>query len=65
MKKLSEHNQDSDDFLQKLRNISLRAGVACDKCGKEMFYYRPDVQLSCMPPKQAVMCECGHEGYKK
>ncbi len=40
------------------------AGVACDKCGSEMFYDDPHSVLACSPPKKSVSCQCGHRGYK-
>jgi hypothetical protein len=37
-------------------------GVACPKCGKEMFDVDPDYILCSMPPQIEVGCTCGFRG---
>jgi hypothetical protein len=37
-------------------------GIACPKCGKEMFDVDPDYILCSMPPQVEVGCACGFRG---
>ncbi len=37
-------------------------GIACPKCGKEMFDSTPSCVLCCNPPRMGVACACGFHG---
>jgi len=37
-------------------------GIACPKCGKEMFDSEPSFVLAVMPPRMGVACVCGYHG---
>lgn len=62
MKTLEQHNRENNPFNK--RDEPEKAGVMCDKCGKEMIYTNPGITLASIPPKKNVHCECGHHGYK-
>jgi len=40
-------------------------GIACPRCGKEMFDIEPTMMLTSYPPKMKVKCPwCGYIGYR-
>ena len=39
-------------------------GIACPKCGSEMFDSNPMMTLTSNPPQKAVGCQCGYHGYR-
>jgi hypothetical protein len=39
-------------------------GIACPKCGKELFDSDPTTTLASSPPQKNVHCECGFVGYR-
>jgi len=40
-------------------------GIACPKCGKEMFDIEPTMTLTSDPPKKKIKCPwCGYIGYR-
>jgi hypothetical protein len=41
---------------------SLWNGIACPKCGNEMYDSNPDQVLMSYPPKVSVACTCGFHG---
>lgn len=39
-------------------------GIACPKCGNEMFDSSPMATLMSYPPQKEVGCQCGYKGYR-
>lgn len=39
-------------------------GIACPKCGSEMFDTNPMMTLTSFPPQKDVGCQCGYRGYR-
>ena len=62
LKSLNEHN----DNVWRNFNISRfsYSGLACPKCGSELYYNNPDMVLTSNPPKRSVECKnCKHTDY--
>ena len=62
LKSLNEHN----DNVWRNFNISRfsYSGIACPKCGSELYYNNPDMVLTSNPPKRSVECNnCKHTDY--
>jgi predicted nucleic-acid-binding Zn-ribbon protein len=62
LKSLNEHN----DNVWRNFNISRfsYSGIACPKCGSELYYNNPDMVLTSNPPKRSVVCKnCKHTDY--
>jgi DNA repair exonuclease SbcCD ATPase subunit len=62
LKSLNEHN----DNVWRNFNISRfsYSGIACPKCGSELYYNNPDMVLTSNPPKRSVECKnCKHTDY--
>jgi DNA repair exonuclease SbcCD ATPase subunit len=62
LKSLNEHN----DNVWRNFNISRfsYSGIACPKCGSELYYNNPDMVLTSYPPKRSVECKnCKHTDY--
>ncbi len=62
LKSLNEHN----DNVWRNFNISRfsYSGIACPKCGYELYYNNPDMVLTSNPPKRSVVCKnCKHTDY--
>ena len=65
MKTLKQHNSDARKFYRRMGEDSpCKNGIACPKCGKELFDTRPTMMLASDPPQKAVHCECGYSGYR-
>lgn len=65
MKSLDEFNAEQYEYHRKLNDDSPQPnGIACPKCGKELFDSNPHVQLDSNPPQMGVHCECGYRGYR-
>lgn len=45
-------------------NNTVGNGVACPKCGDEMYDTNPNLTLTSNPPKKSVHCKCGFSGYR-
>lgn len=61
---LDDHNQERhNEFL-----ISVQPylnGIACPKCGDELYDSNPNVALTSYPPKYNIHCSsCGYIGYR-
>jgi len=39
-------------------------GIACPKCGAELYDSDPMATLTSNPPQKNVHCECGYVGYR-
>jgi len=63
MQTLDEFNKQRMKFYQS-NNISNKNGIACPKCGEEMFDSSPNVTLTSNPPQKNVACKCGYRGYR-
>ena len=62
LKSLKDHN----DNVWRNFNISRfsYSGIACPKCGYELYYNNPDMVLTSNPPKRSVECKnCKHTDY--
>lgn len=62
MKPLHEYNRD----LEKQRHDAAKdvaTGVACPCCGLELMRKNPGEILMSYPPRVAVTCVCGFNGY--
>jgi predicted nucleic-acid-binding Zn-ribbon protein len=43
---------------------SFKSGLACPKCGSELYYNNPNMVLTSYPPKRSVECKnCKHTDY--
>jgi hypothetical protein len=45
-------------------NNTVKNGIACPKCGEEMYDTNPNMILTSNPPKKSVHCKCGFSGYR-
>lgn len=39
-------------------------GIACPKCGKELWDSEPNVTYTSYPPQVKINCECGYTGFR-
>lgn len=62
LKTLEEHNKGiQDSYIPKVEYN----GIACPKCGEELYDSRPMVILTSMPPQKNVACsKCDYRGYR-
>ena len=68
MKTLEEHNAERrahHDAMQRAMTKQQKNGIACPKCGSELYDCTPqEMQLS-SPPQKAVRCtSCTFSGYR-
>ena len=68
MKTLAEYNAERTrkriEFDNWMRNPHVN-GIACPKCGKELWDSSPSITLTSNPPKKNVHCPaCGFKGYR-
>ena len=67
MKTLDEHNKErmeAHDALRKKQEPHAN-GIACPKCGEELWDSNPMMTLTSSPPKKDVHCpKCGYRGYR-
>ena len=63
LKSLKDHN-DGRRLFDAYGGNSLKSGIACPKCGSELYYNNPDMVLTSNPPKRSVECNnCKHTDY--
>ena len=63
LKSLNEHN-DGRRLFDAYGGNSVKSGIACPKCGSELYYNNPDMVLTSNPPKRSVECKnCKHTDY--
>ena len=63
LKSLKDHN-DGRRLFDAYGGNSLKSGIACPKCGSELYYNNPDMVLTSNPPKRSVVCKnCKHTDY--
>ena len=64
LKSLEEHNNSKLNGIYSKNALKNGIGIACPKCGDELYYTNPDMMLTSNPPKQSVHCKnCLHMDY--
>jgi len=63
MKTLTEWNTERHEAYLQAITYPQKNGVACPKCGAELFDSNAIVLMS-NPPQKDVHCECGYVGYR-
>lgn len=62
LKSLKDHNDSK--LFDAYGGNSFKSGIACPKCGSELYYKYPDMVLTSNPPKRSVECNnCKHTDY--
>ena len=62
LKSLKDHNDSK--LFDAYGGNSFKSGIACPKCGSELYYNNPDMVLTSNPPKRSVECKnCKHTDY--
>jgi len=62
LKSLKDHNDGK--VFDAYGDNSFKSGIACPKCGSELYYNNPDMVLTSYPPKRSVECKnCKHTDY--
>ena len=62
LKSLNEHNDGK--VFDAYGGGSFKSGLACPKCGSELYYNNPNMVLTSYPPKRSVECKnCKHTDY--
>lgn len=66
LKQLDEYNAERAAFYEALRNPPRKGnGIACPKCGAELFDSELNMTLSSNPPQKHVRCSvCEFLGYR-
>lgn len=67
MKTLEQHNKERMEVHENARRAGEPHpnGIACPKCGKELWDSKPLMTLAACPPKKNIHCpECGYSGYR-
>ena len=55
LKSLKDHNDSK--LFDAYGGNSFKSGIACPKCGSELYYNNPDMVLTSNPPKRSVECK--------
>lgn len=63
LKSLEEHNRAKIEAIA-AESSELKNGIACPKCGEELFDASQFEVLFSYPAKKKVLCTCGFEGYR-
>ena len=66
LKSLEKYNKDQYKFYQEMEKLSEPRpnGLACPKCGKELWDSNPTMVLTSSPPQKNIHCpKCGYRGY--
>ncbi len=66
MKTLKKHNEQREEEYWRVQKLlgPHENGIACPKCGEELWDSNSYI-LSSIPPKKDVHCpECGYKGYR-
>lgn len=63
---LEEHNAAISECVHDYSvNLPMKNGIACPKCGKELYDSAPAMLLASNPPKKSVHCgACGYRGMR-
>lgn len=65
LKTLEEHNAERWNYQVDMNsNRPQKNGIACPKCGNEMWNSTPMVTLTSFPSQKNVHCDCGYKGYR-
>ena len=65
LKSLSEHNGIQwSTQSQIFDNKPKKNGIACPKCGEELWDSNPMVTLTSHPAQKNIHCDCGYSGYR-
>lgn len=66
LKNLDEYNAQQNNLHWYLNsNEPQLNGIACPKCGEELYDSNPMMTLTSMPPKKNVhCCKCDYVGYR-
>jgi len=65
LKTLAENNADAYSRYSHREEEPKLNGVACPKCGAELFDTKPSVVLTSYPPQRNIHCSvCGYKGYR-
>lgn len=66
MKTLKEHNKQRTELHRNVNsNEPVMNGIACPKCGSELYDTHPNMILASNPPKKNINCEyCEYTGYR-
>lgn len=68
LKNLAEHNGIASTFQHAMNDNSARLnGIACPKCGEELYDTNPMITLTSIPAQKNVHCsntECNYVGYR-
>lgn len=61
-----EYKIDGQGIVDLIYSITpVKNGIACNRCGNELFDSDPDEILTSSPPKKSVHCGlCGFRGYR-
>ena len=65
LKTLDEHNAESwssNNFVY--GGSPVKNGIACPKCGEELWDSNPMMTLTSNPPLKNIHCDCGYTGYR-
>lgn len=64
LKDLNEHNAQASSLQWNMNNNSpVLNGIACPRCGEELYDSNPMMTLTSMPPKKNVHCsKCDYVG---
>ena len=65
LKTLSEHNGIQWGMHGTMfSNSPQKNGIACPKCGEELWDSNPMVTLTSNPAQKNIHCDCGYRGYR-
>tara|TARA_R110000868_G_C10426085_1_gene723836 strand:+ start:338 stop:559 length:222 start_codon:yes stop_codon:yes gene_type:complete len=67
LKTLTENNADAFSFTRVDFNAPQLNGIACPKCGSELFDSQPNVILTSHPAQKNTKCsskKCDYSGYR-
>jgi hypothetical protein len=63
LRSLDESNREKlKKYIQE--NTELKNGLACPKCGNELYDSSPYEVLFAYPSQKKVICECGFQSYR-
>lgn len=62
LKTLEQHNTERREAIAERRKPK-RNGIACPKCGAELWDTYPQEALMSNPPQKAINCDCGFHGF--
>lgn len=68
LKNLASHNSEASSMQYAMSDTSpVLNGIACPKCGEELYDSNPMITLTSNPAQKNVHCsstKCGHVGYR-